>query len=378
MEELLKNPLFAKHAISAAGAVTFATVATYPLDTIKTLVQVGSGATKQLTTTQVLDRVRATSGYSGLYNGIGWSIFGKVSGVGIRFGVYEILTAWFKDGREYDYVHVSEAFMAGLAAGVTESVLTTPYEMIKLRAQVASASRIPTSTSNTTEKAAGPLIESLLRRYTPDKMALANSVNLLSTLPSKHPNLTSAIREYPWMMSGSGRAPHVLHVRKVPDIVSLEGWGALWRGLRSGIARDSIFGAMFFSTWQLLHSAMLDWKAVSMDPPARLDEDVGPLPPFNVAAAAGVAGAIAAAASHGFDTAKNRAECIVIPKHVSFERKLLKWKLPGNGFERYTGIHPRDRNLLVRGIGLRMARSGIATFMIVGGYFLAVDNIVAR
>lgn len=376
MDELLKNPLYAKHAFSAAGAVTFATVATHPLDTIKTLIQVGSGATKQLTTAQVFDRVRATSGFSGLYNGIGWSVFGRVSGVGVRFGVYEILTAWYKDGRDYNYVHVSEAFLAGVAAGVAESVLATPFEMIKLRAQVASATRSPTSTSSTTEKVAGPLIASLLRRYTPDKTALANSVNLLSTLPSKHPNLTSAIKDYPWMMSGSGRAPHVWHVKEVRDIVSLEGWGALCRGLRSGIARDSIFGGMFFSTWQLLHSALLDWKAVSMVPPARLDEDVGPLSPFTVAATAGISATIAAAASHGFDTAKNRAECIVIPKHVSAERKLMRWKLPGNRFERWTGIHPRDRNLLVRGIGLRMARSGIATFMVVGGYFLAVGNIV--
>lgn len=170
------------------------------------------------------------------------------------------------DGRDYNYVHASEAFMAGLVAGATESLITTPFDMIKLRAQVASATRIPTSTLNKTENVVGPLVSSLLRRYSPDKIALANSVNLLSTLPSKHPDLTSAIKEYPWMMSGSGRAPHVWHVRTVVDIVSLEGCSALWRGLRSGVARDSIFGAMFFSTWQFLHSALLDWKAVNTVP----------------------------------------------------------------------------------------------------------------
>lgn len=46
----------------------------------------------------------------------------------------------------------------------------------------------------------------------------------------------------------------------------------------------------------------------------RLDEDVGPLSSFTVATTAGISATIAAAASHGFDTAKNRAECIVIPK----------------------------------------------------------------
>lgn len=60
---------------------------------------------------------------------------------------------------------------------------------------------------------------------------------------------------------------------------------------------------------------------------------------------------------------------------VSTERKLLKWGRPGNRFERLTGIHPADRNLLFRGLGLRMANSGIASFIMVGSYFLTVDRL---
>lgn len=40
MDELLKNHFFATHAIAAAGSVTLATALTYPLDTVKVLVQV--------------------------------------------------------------------------------------------------------------------------------------------------------------------------------------------------------------------------------------------------------------------------------------------------------------------------------------------------
>ena len=58
------------------------------------------------------------------------------------------------------------------------------------------------------------------------------------------------------------------------------------------------------------------------------------------------------------------------------ERRLLGWRRPGNRFERVTGIHPADRNLLFRGIWLRMARSGFASFVIVGSYFLTVDHLV--
>ncbi|CAI9787037.1 unnamed protein product [Fraxinus pennsylvanica] len=179
-------------------------------------------------------------------------------------------------------------------------------------------------------------------------------------------------------MTGSGRPPPVSNVRRPSDVISLEGWGALWRGLRPGLVRDSIFGGVFFSSWQFLHRAMLEWKAVGMDPIPRFDEEIGPLSPVAVSLAAGLSGSIAAAASHSFDTAKSRSQCIVLPKFVLKERKFLKWNRPGKRFERLTGIHPADRNLLMNGIWLRMARSGLASFAVVGTYYWAVDHLVAQ
>lgn len=375
MDEWLKNRIFAIHALSGVGSVALGTALTYPLDTTKTLIQVGSGSHKQLTTAQVLKRVRYFSGNTGLYNGFLWLAVGRTLGVGARFGTYEILTAFYKDGREDNYVYVSEALLAGLVAGVAEALISSPFELIKLRAQVTSASRIPSSASLTEKGAVAPVIQRLLRGYIPDMKALNSSVGLLSTLTTKHPNMTSALQEYPWMMTGSGRPPSVFSVRKPSEVISLEGWGALWRGLRSGVVRDSVFGGIFFSTWQSLHRAMLDWKAVGMDPEPRSDDEIGPLSPWAVSLAAGVSGSVAAAASHCFDTAKSRSQCIVLPKFVSTERKLLKWGRPGNRFERLTGIHPADRNLLFRGLGLRMAHSGIASFIMVGSYFLTVDRL---
>ncbi|KAL2497216.1 Mitochondrial substrate carrier family protein [Abeliophyllum distichum] len=277
MDELLKRNTFATHAVAAAGSVALSTAMSYPLDTLKVLMQVGSGSRKQLSMAQVLDRVRAISGYSGLYSGI----------------------AFYKDGREDNYVHVSEALMAGLVAGSVESL-------------------------------------------------------------------------------ESGRPPPVSNVRRPSDVITLEGWGALWRGLRPGLVRDSIFGGIFFSSWQFLHRAMQEWKAVGMDPMPRFDEEIGPLSPVAVSLVAGVSGSIAAAASHSFDTAKSRSQCVVLPKFVSMERKFLKWNRPGKRFERLVGIHPADRNLLMNGVWLRMARSGLASFVVVGSYFLAVDHLVAQ
>jgi hypothetical protein len=174
------------------------------------------------------------------------------------------------DGREDNFVSVSEALMAGIAAGATESLISSPFELFKLREQVKSASHIPSSASVTEKRVVAPVIAKLLHGYSPDKKAFNSSVGLLSTLATKHPNMMSALQEYPWMITGSGRPPSVCYVRRPSDIISLEGWGALWRGIRPGVVRDSVFGGIFFSSWQFLHRAMLDWKAVGMDPPPRL------------------------------------------------------------------------------------------------------------
>lgn len=126
MDKLLENHQFATHAIAASASVSLGTALAYPLDTIKTIIQVGSGPTKKLTPSQVVNRVLRVSGYSGhhsfvfiqffemlasgkrwclclpwntnagLYSGLGWLTLGRISGVGARFGVYEILTAFYK------------------------------------------------------------------------------------------------------------------------------------------------------------------------------------------------------------------------------------------------------------------------------------------
>lgn len=375
MDELLKNHMFATHAIAAAGSVTLGSALTYPLDTLKTISQVSSVPNKKLVAAQILDRVRSLSGNTGLYSGFMWSTFGRISGVGTRFGIFELLTAFYKDGREDNYVYVNEALLAGIAAGAIEGFVSTPFELLKLRAQVASATGLPRSTSFKKE-ATSPITGKLLRGYKPDKRTWDYTVGLLSSLSPKNPNVAASLKEYPWMLTGSGKPPSVHEVKKPSDVITLEGWRALWRGLRSGIARDSIFGGVFFSSWQFLHITMLDFKAVQMDPPPRFIEDVGPVPPWAASLSAGISGAIAAAASHCFDTAKSRSQCIVLPKYVSMERKLLKWKQPGYWIERVSGIHPSDRNILFRGLWLRMARSGFASFAIVGSYFFVVDHLI--
>nr|VDC70881.1 unnamed protein product [Brassica rapa] len=106
---------------------------------------------------------------------------------------------------------------------------------------------------------------------------------------------------------------------------------------------------------------------------ASSEEEVGPLSPVAISIAAGFSGAIAAAASHSFDTARTRAQCVILPK-----RKFLKWNKPGKRLERWTGILPTDRTLLFRGIGTRMARSSVASTVIVGMILLSCRFIGSK
>lgn len=169
------------------------------------------------------------------------------------------------DGREDDYVYVSEALLAGLAAGTMEALVCTPFELLKVRAQVASASHLPASTPLPKQlHNAAPSFSKLFHAYSPNPTAWDRTLSLLSVLPGKQPDL-AAFKEYPWMMTGSGRPPFAYEVRGLSNITSLEGLGVLLRGLRAGIVRDSVFGGFFFSTWQFLHIAMLNWKAIQME-----------------------------------------------------------------------------------------------------------------
>lgn len=174
---------------------------------------------------------------------------------------------YFADGREYDYVYVPEALLAGMVAGAAEAVVNTPFELLKLRAQLGSSVKRHSSTN--VVQNVNPAISKLLRGYAPNMKSWNHTISLLSVLPNKNPGMVDALKGHPWMLTGSGRVPLASDVRTLANVISLEGWPVLRRGLQAGITRDSIFGGIFFSTWQFFHIAMLDWKASSIDPPPR-------------------------------------------------------------------------------------------------------------
>lgn len=75
----------------------------------------------------------------------------------------------FADGREDNYIDVNEALLAGITVGAVEGLVSTPFELFKLRAQVTSAFHFPTSSSVTAKQSITPV--KFLRGYTPYKKA---------------------------------------------------------------------------------------------------------------------------------------------------------------------------------------------------------------
>lgn len=156
--------------------------------------------------------------------------------------------------------------LAGITSGAIESLTCTPFELLKLRHQISSTSQIkPIGTPTST-----PLSSKLLPGYSPSPKAFSSTLELLSVLSPKHPDLLGALKTDPWMLTGSGRVPVASEVKGLSSVVSLEGLGALWRGIRPGIFRDSIFGGFFFATWQFIHEGMLTWKSLNINPPPKL------------------------------------------------------------------------------------------------------------
>ncbi|GBG91090.1 hypothetical protein CBR_g51824 [Chara braunii] len=118
------------------AAVSAATVATYPMETVKTLMQVQSASTAApVSSLELFRRLRAATGVTGVYRGALWTLSGQVPSLAVRFGTYQLMTAFFQDGRLLPGVSTSEALKAGALAGALEAVVSTPLELVKVRIQ---------------------------------------------------------------------------------------------------------------------------------------------------------------------------------------------------------------------------------------------------
>ncbi|KAJ0770875.1 hypothetical protein HanPI659440_Chr07g0262651 [Helianthus annuus] len=78
-----------------------------------------------------------------------------------------------------------------------ESLMSYPFELFTIRAQVSAVSHVPNSSTNLQKASISTSVTKLLRGYDPDVKALDHSIGLLSTVDTKRSNLTGSLKEYP-------------------------------------------------------------------------------------------------------------------------------------------------------------------------------------
>lgn len=127
------NPLTAMSAGCIAGAVE--ATAVWPMEFIKTQLQLGSKGGSKLPFTGVLQGLSYTvrvTGFFSLYRGLAPTLIGSVPKAGIRFGLNSVIKDKLRD--ENGKLSVGKNFVAGLGAGVTEAlVIVAPVETVKTK-----------------------------------------------------------------------------------------------------------------------------------------------------------------------------------------------------------------------------------------------------
>eukprot|EP00835_Amoeboradix_gromovi_P007126 NODE_1077_length_1406_cov_0.174445.p1 type:complete len:277 gc:universal NODE_1077_length_1406_cov_0.174445:301-1131(+) len=117
----------------AGGVAGFSEAAIcHPLDTIKVRMQLRSKQKIPMPFYKVGYEIAKKEGIPGLYKGIGAVVTGIVPKIALRFGSFEAYKEYLGGNNPASW-HI---FVAGLGAGVTESILVVnPMEVIKIRLQ---------------------------------------------------------------------------------------------------------------------------------------------------------------------------------------------------------------------------------------------------
>jgi len=121
----------------AAGCIAGGVEATavWPMEFIKTQLQLGGAGGKQLPYTGMISGLRYTvesTGFLSLYRGLAPTLLGSIPKAGIRFGLNAIIKDNLrdKDGK----LTIGKNFIAGLGAGVSEAlIIVAPVETVKTK-----------------------------------------------------------------------------------------------------------------------------------------------------------------------------------------------------------------------------------------------------
>ena len=101
----------------------------YPLDTIKTRMQLSK---KKLSTSSTIQKVYRKEGIHGMYKGVMSPVIGRAPASGVTFAVNDFCK---KHMQNWNIGDVSKAMLSGIISGFASTPLNCPVELLKIKRQ---------------------------------------------------------------------------------------------------------------------------------------------------------------------------------------------------------------------------------------------------
>jgi len=137
---------FKEQVIAGATAGLVEVCIMYPLDVVKTRLQLQKGTGKYTTVLGTFKTIAAEEGAMNLYRGIMSPIMAEAPKRAVKFAANEQYKPLFAD-RNGNLSNLGAAY-AGAAAGATEAVINCPFEVVKVRLQAPEALNLYKNTAD--------------------------------------------------------------------------------------------------------------------------------------------------------------------------------------------------------------------------------------
>lgn len=118
--------------VAGSIAAIIAGGVTHPIDLIKVRLQIDNINARNMARTGM--HIIKKDGVCGLYQGLSASVMRQASFVGVKFGVYDILTNYIKNSNE-GKISFIEKTGSGLLAGAIGACIGNPFDLVMVRMQ---------------------------------------------------------------------------------------------------------------------------------------------------------------------------------------------------------------------------------------------------
>lgn len=133
-EALPEDTSMTANMIAGAAAGIMEHTVMYPVDAIKTRMQVAGSSNVYSGIMSAVSKISAAEGSRSLWRGISSMVMGAGPAHAVYFGVYEAVKSNF--GGENGHHHPAVSALAGASATITSDALMNPFDVVKQRMQI--------------------------------------------------------------------------------------------------------------------------------------------------------------------------------------------------------------------------------------------------